>query len=218
MPSFDWQVSADALWRDRYPDWAHGYGLWTNRPSTAIPRVDDIAALRYNTTWGGGYLACPRVFVSHRQSDASLARTVAWIARSHGFQYWLDVEDPTLQGLGAKSATALATAAVIEMALLNCTHVVAVMTNNTHGTMWVPYEYGRVKEPTPHSTQAATWLHPHYAHPVPEYMLLGSVLTSRVALDTWFVHQMLGWNSTYGSCVGLSRDSWTSGAVDPLPE
>jgi hypothetical protein len=50
-----------------------------------------------------------------------------------GFQFWLDSLDPTLQmltppaGVVASAWLSLATAAVIEMALLNCTDAIVII-------------------------------------------------------------------------------------------
>ena len=87
----------------------------------------------------------PCVFVSHRRSDGALARRVAFLACKEGFDFWLDVVDPNLYSvtgvtLSSEGAKAAAIAAIIEMALLNSTHVVAVMTANTKGSEWVPYQ------------------------------------------------------------------------------
>jgi hypothetical protein len=70
----------------------------------------------------------------------------------------------------------LAAAAIVEFALLNCSHLIAVMTEGTRGSMWLPYEYGRVKEPAPLTVQVSCWKHPHLkAEDCPEYLVLGKV-------------------------------------------
>ena len=43
----------------------------------------------------------PRLFVSHRQADSTPALRVAERACHAGFDYWLDILNPTLSGLGA---------------------------------------------------------------------------------------------------------------------
>src|ERR1700737_810475 len=68
---------------------------------------------------------CPRIFISHRHSDANEALRIAGLAQQQGFEYWLDVIDipPTLaQGLPASPsnlADTILIAAIIEMALIN---------------------------------------------------------------------------------------------------
>jgi len=72
----------------------------------------------------------PRIFVSHRLADVPYAERIAWLAsRKAGLEYWLDVHDPCCVSRARPSAGhpvyAITVAATIEMALLNCTHVIA---------------------------------------------------------------------------------------------
>ena len=114
-------------------------------------------------------------------SDEAQARRVAFLACQEGCDYWLDVVDPNLSGvtgvtISSKEQKAAAVAAIIEMALLNSTHIVAVMTANTRGSEWVPYEYGRVKTPQlPISLQAACWADPRIGFDLPGYLYLGEI-------------------------------------------
>jgi hypothetical protein len=48
-------------------------------------------------------------------------------------------------------------AGIIEMALLNSTHVVSMQTKNAQTSRWVPYEFGRAKERRSLATNAASW-------------------------------------------------------------
>ena len=89
-------------------------------------------------------LRCPRALHSHRQKDAVLARRVAWLAAKARFQFWLDDLDPHLAlvpalRLNPNLEALLIIACLIEIALLNCSHVLAVITPRTRGSMWVPY-------------------------------------------------------------------------------
>ena len=89
---------------------------------------------------------------NHQTSEAvDLARRVAEIASEEAFEYWLDVENPDLGRLSGRThlteeGERLAVASVIEMALINSSHLVAVMTQRTRESRWVPYEYGRVRD------------------------------------------------------------------------
>ncbi len=121
---------------------------------------------------------CQRLFISHRKMDKQYALRMAKLAYSNGFAYWLDVLNPDLQSLSGtthdKQLIPLLTACIIEMALINCTHVLACMTPNTIGTLWVPYEYGRIKHLPLYAANVAAWLHPNLdAQEFPEYMWLG---------------------------------------------
>jgi len=82
--------------------------------------------------------------------DYGYAERIAWLASEHGWDYWLDVHDPGLTVINSRllspQSQALAVALIIEVALLNCTHVLATITDNSPGSAWIPYEYGRVQE------------------------------------------------------------------------
>jgi hypothetical protein len=129
------------------------------------------------------------VFISHRKDDVDQAERIAWLACRAGFDYWLDILDPGLAGYpGLSHATeeeARAAALIIEVALLNCTQVIAVMTPITAGSAWVPYEYGRVKDPVPESPQAACWLSPKLKGLPAEYLYLGARLKSEDEIERW---------------------------------
>lgn len=170
---------------------------------------------------------CPRVFVSHRQIDEMAARRLAWLAWDEGFDYWLDVIDLDPQRnqqviaqeqILGRTLTAfeksVLIAAIIEMALLNCTHVLAAMTDNTAGSQWVPYEYGRVKEALPVAVQAACWRAPTLPRShLAEYLHLGAVLDSESEIRMW----MRGERAAYAGCPGGHRGSWGGSQPDPLP-
>lgn len=153
MANYDWTEYRGRSWENRYPDGVRGLDAWRQQvfqggaPSRLIEERGR-SAMR---------LPKPCLFVSHRQTDDEEAKRIAYLACQEGFDYWLDVLDPTLTapafnsvpGASTPSQTAAAIAAIVEMALLNSTHVMAVMTVNTKGSQWVPYEYGRVRDPVP---------------------------------------------------------------------
>jgi hypothetical protein len=87
----------------------------------------------------GEFLGAPppgrkTVFISHRKSDRKKAENAAKILRNRQrdpVDVWLDVEDPTLIAFSKNPnpndvVEMLVTALVIEMALLNSTHVLAL--------------------------------------------------------------------------------------------
>ena len=131
---------------------------------------------------------CPRLFISHRRSDKNYALRVASLASQSHFAWWVDVLDPHLNALPLipPPLQPLLTACIIEMALLNCTHVIALMTPNSPGSAWIPYEYGRVKDTAVVSINAAAWLHPGLGRrKLPDYMLLGETTTSETQIRQW---------------------------------
>jgi hypothetical protein len=74
---------------------------------------------------------------------------------------WLDVHDPTLALVNRLPANdprkSLLIAAIVEIALLNCSHVIALHTSSSRSSRWVPYELGRAKAHGIVSRQAAGW-------------------------------------------------------------
>ena len=101
---------------------------------------------------------------------------------------------------------------IIEMALLNSTHVVAVMTANTRGSEWVPYEYGRVKTPQlPISLQAACWADPRIGLDLPGYLYLGEIHRSESDVRQWFQTELQKQpRKRIGPC------GWTGPAPEPI--
>jgi hypothetical protein len=198
VANYDWREYQGRNWSDRFPQNVRGYTVWRLQ---SLERRFDLKALaasvieaRERATTGPPR---PCVFISHRQADAAPATRIAYLACQEGFDYWLDVLDPALSGVaGAPSLPstadqAAATAAVIEMALLNSSHVVAVMTPNTRGSQWVPYEYGRVKAPDTTSLQAAIWLDKSVpASSLPEYVHLGAILKSELEIRQWLKSEL----------------------------
>lgn len=124
----------------------------------------------------------PRLFISHRQSDSQRATEVSRLATSAGFEFWLDVIDPGLSSPSPQSALYVGIA--IEIALLNCSHVIALLTSKTAGSLWVPYEYGRVKTNTVFSSQAGCWTDLATSS-LPEYVHLGPIARSDSEITTW---------------------------------
>lgn len=214
MPNFDWRDHSHVEWANRFPDNALGASVW--RTASLESAAGQLFSLR-------AALAAPPsrpcVFVSHRQADVSQAERIAYLACQEGFEYWLDVLDPNLaavtgavSGSQASQRSSQAVAAIIEMALLNSTHVVAVITQNTKGSMWVPYEYGRVKDPKALvALQAACWVDSTAAHSLPEYLHLGPIHRSESDIRIW-----LKGERHRSGMHGVPTCSWSGGITTPL--
>lgn len=218
MPDYDYAEFQGRPPAQRFPNWIIGSGLWReygNGDGEAIRRLLDVLVVaRLSANWGTAPLRCPRLFISHRQIDDARARQVAAIARTAGFQVWLDAEDANLTGLAKSSALrtpdeiAQLTADYIETALLNSTHVIALITKNTPGSKWVPYEYGRVKHPSMYSPQAACWIESGVAtKDLGEYLLLGVRTETDQQIEAWLDAELKSWNREFGTCPnGASAD------------
>ncbi len=161
-------------------------------------------------------LSQPRVFVSHRTADVPYAERIAWLAsRKAGLEYWLDVHDPVLRLASAalppgRPVYAITVAAIIEMALLNCTPVIAAHTPPPPNTswrpsQWIPYELARAKKAgSVISRQAAGWFHPQVHPPESrgEYVLLADLCGSDADVERWLqshAHRPIVARAYYGA-------------------
>lgn len=165
---------------------------------------------------------CPKLFVSHRQCDWIYALQIAKIAASEKFDYWVDILDPTLLNLPARLShsprlLSLLTACIIEMALINCTHVIACMTPYSRGTLWQPYEYGRITEIPSYYKKAGTWVHPNLsAADFPEYMYLGKITRLRTDIEGWLNKEYKIWSGE--GCVLTKTGTLDDIDLPNLPE
>jgi hypothetical protein len=168
-PGFD---GADL--RRRYPEGINGYEAWAEfvpqlldlpdppDPPGGLTRrrleiVDDFFADVANS-FAKPSTAC--VFVSHQRLDTHRGERVACLIDDHGLDSWLDVHDPTLMRVNALVSDTLRSiliAFIVELALLNSTHVIALHTTHSLSSRWVPYELARAKARGVKSFQAAGW-------------------------------------------------------------
>ncbi len=224
MPSYDYREYDDRDWSERYPADVTGASAWQEQPSGPDwSGFDAAGALRVFPK--PGMINRPRIFVSHRRIDVAKAERIAWLADEEGFEFWLDALDFSIQqlvglaGSGAISqrTRSLATAAIIEMALLNSTHVVAAMTSKTPGSAWVPYEYGRAKDMGPVSRQAGCWIERGLnLKRLPEYLHLGKKTFSEADIRRWFSTEFTHWNTRYGSSATAPAGNWHGTIPAPL--
>lgn len=220
----DFYGSPEIRW-DRFPDWALGRHAWMTWFERGLWRegnpeaLDELIGTLRTIRMTMAVPPCPRVFVSHRQPDTAEALRIARLANQAGWSFWLDVLDPGLAAANANPqlnpAQALLIASIIEMGLLNCTHVVAAFTPNSKGSLWIPYEYGRVKEHVLRSTQAGMWVHPKVPNAdIPEYALLGVGMRTEANLSWWFAAELAGWQQT---CPGGNGSDWQVAEPPDLP-
>lgn len=146
-----------------------------------------------------------RLFISHQFKDGQLAERIAWLSCRAGMDYWLDVHDPVLilfnKIVSPKNPKyAFILAAIVEMALLNTTHVIAVHTPNSQSSKWVPYELGRTKQKNLLGDNAGGWCDPTLPSvSVVEYVVLCKVAKGgESAVDQWLRYwrgpaSPLGW-------------------------
>lgn len=166
---------------------------------------------------------CPRVFISHRRVDGDIALRMVQLAQQSNFAWWVDVLDPALASLPSlpgipTAAIPVLSACIIEMAILNCTHVLAAMTPNSVGSAWIPYEYGRIKVRQVITFNTAVWIHPD-ALPLPfpnDYMLLGEITFFEKEITSWLDDEYLAWGRS--GCRPLPLDEAKFKDVKALPD
>lgn len=205
MPNFDWQLTQTNPLGRRFVDssigWPHWnrlvgdlFNLGTGPSPDACQRVFDVflqgvAVAAANVP---APLEC-RVFVSHRGTarDTAFAERIAFLAVNAGYEYWLDIHDPTLHFINTSPLIQSPTrdvliAAIIEMGLLNASHVIAVMTDDSAGSKWIPYEFGRAKQRLIVSSRSAIWLEPTMqASACGEYVHLGVMNGNETDIKRW---------------------------------
>lgn len=165
---------------------------------------------------------CPRLFISHRQSDGLYALKMAQLAAQNGFAFWVDILDPGLRILASNpqippNLIPLLTACIIEMAIINCTHVIACMTPATRGSLWLPYEYGRITKIPGFYKRAAAWCHPKLQPTdYPEYMLLGQTFKKQKQITHWLTTEKASWPAS--TCLSVIVYSWGDLTLPSLPE
>ena len=130
------------------------------------------------------------VFISHQRADAYRGERVACLADHRSVDVWLDVHNPTLKWLNANPVSApvrsLLIAAIVEIALLKSTHVIALHTASSLASRWVPYELARAKARGVTSTQAEGWFEdPKNALRHGDYVQLAAMLFDEPGVFDW---------------------------------
>ena len=233
MANFDWREHSSELLH-RFPEWVSGFDAWLRfagllREIGRGLREADPAAFRFVKDRYSEFLdalesvePAPRdcrVFVSHQRRDIAYAERIAWLATRAGFEYWLDAHDPTLSLANVSNLPAVtksfAIAAIIEMALLNCSHVIGVQTVNSRASRWVPYEFGRGKRPIVVSNQAASWFEPNVLlDPAGDYLALARLLHTEQDIVDWLRAEARAGESC--DPFATQKDGW-QGDEPPLP-
>jgi hypothetical protein len=82
------------------------------------------------------------VFISHRTADNAIAQQVATrLTHTHGIKCYLDDIDQRLKTASQQEVTRI----LVDM-VNKCTNLLAVITANTEGSWWVPFEIGVAKQ------------------------------------------------------------------------
>lgn len=167
-------------------------------------------------------LKTPRIFISYKSIDRQKALRLAYLANQAGFNYWMDVFDPTLSTIN-KPTIPLTTrqkiiliATIIEIALMNTSHIIATVTQNTASSRWVPYEFGRVKDKSITVNEASSWISSSLQVQPPEYLYLCPVHTSEIEIRTWLTQERNIWEQTHNVKLRCPAAQWNLLTPQPL--
>jgi hypothetical protein len=118
------------------------------------------------------------VFISHRTADNNLAQHVAdRLQNDHGIAVYIDDIDRELQ---RAQGTAAITGLLVRR-LNDCTNLLAIVTQNTMGSRWVPFEVGIARQ----SPRVITTMTNLVDASLPEYLLEWPRLRGDAAVDTF---------------------------------
>jgi hypothetical protein len=184
-----WKIVGRDAWRELVADLPKGESASTE----AAFRVLDVF---YGKTSAIALSPTPKptcVFISHQRADTHRGERVACLLDHFGLNCWLDVHDPTLAAVNRLPLNdprrSVLIAATIEIALLNSTHVIALHSQKSKASRWVPYEFGRAKSHSIVSSQAAGWFEGNpAAESWGDYVLL--------AVETRTEQNVLNWVQT----------------------
>lgn len=118
------------------------------------------------------------VFISHRTADDRIAQQVAYrLKQHHNIPVYIDDIDQQLQrARGTPAITAL-----LVQRLNQCTNLLAIVTQNTQGSWWVPFEVGVARQ----APRVITSFTDQADSSLPEYLLEWPRLRGDRAIDTF---------------------------------
>lgn len=225
MASFNWQETSEDL-LERYNENVLGYLDWRSlinilREHLGAEQPDPFLQAFDNFQYQIRKIDTRRrvccIFVSHQRADVLFAERIAYLSCQHGFEYWLDVHDPLLIQLTRLRINAVVKsiliAAIVEMALLNCTHVITVQTAGAQASRWIPYEFGRAKLRRLWSTQTASWFdNGVFSSTTSDYLKLGVCAQSEQQVINWLVRERKNCN-----CHWSVPGNWNGNQTVQLP-
>lgn len=219
MADYLWEEFDGVDWPERFPLNVVGGGEWRRQvlqPGLWIPPLLPVISPTLRPR--------PVLFVSHRSVDVNQAKRIAYLANQAGFDYWVDVFDPNLQRLVQATTTptfalsahqlAVAVSQVVDMALLNCTHLIAAITLNVQGSWWVPYEFGRAQDATM-QWPACSWLHPAVPRTsIGDFLALKPIHPTEADIVAWLQAEFQCWVSQHGRPAAPAP--WSHPPTTPL--
>lgn len=120
------------------------------------------------------------VFISHKREDSGMAHAVAEALTDFDIDVWLDLQELGFPEPNSKEEHLRLTAA-IEEGLNASSHLLALITTNTKGSWWVPFEIGVCRS---RRKPLAFLLHKD-VRDIPSYFAVGTGLLNKYDLYDW---------------------------------
>lgn len=116
-----------------------------------------------------------KIFISHRRVDSKIAVAISeYLREKHEVETWVDELDPYLSENGDDLSD------YIQTMLSKCDHLMVVVSENTRGSWWVPFEIGMA---TAKDYAIVTYV--IEACDLPDYLRKWPYLTSAQDLDVY---------------------------------
>ena len=138
----------------------------------------------------------PVIFISHRKIDAPAAREVAQTLLDADFTIYFDERDECLAGANEETDPDRVLRC-IDAGLTRSTHLLGLVTENTRGSWWVPYEIGATRA----RSRDCAFLVGKEVKVLPAYMKVARVLKDRSELKEWLPSLLIKHGSRSRSLV-----------------
>ena len=123
----------------------------------------------------------PCVFLSHYGKDKAAVIEIGKYFDSVGVDYYLDIKDANLQHAVSDDDQALITQ-FIELGIMNSTHLLTILSDETKKSWWVPYEIGYAKRD---GVMIAHLLLRDVQGKLPEFLNITEKLSGIIALNAF---------------------------------
>jgi hypothetical protein len=129
--------------------------------------------------FGRGYRSSsPCIFISHSNKDKPIARAAARAIVSMSVDIYFDEMDDCLRRAGSDDVGVVS---CINAGLDNSSHLLGVISQNTKGSWWVPYEIGGAMG----QKKECAHLISRDVDAVPAYIKAGKVILDKYDLTNW---------------------------------
>ncbi len=143
------------------------------------------------------------VFISHKKADRTEAITIGAYLRENGVQCYIDEFDPILKTTDDITNT-------IMSRVRACSHLMAVVSENTNNSWWVPFEIGVASE-----TEKRITSYKLRAVTLPEYLEKWPIMKTKQHLDLFIqmyksdsqtaLNERSGYSATISSAESFHR-------------